>query len=100
MVWEKLGIKSKICTPGKLKTRKGGLGKIGYPGGLKTRKVIQEKVRELNRMTMSHWITLRTTCKLDGSDQFNQLWTRQQIDKISQRHEGYSRMGTPWDYCT
>ena len=28
----------KNCTPSKLKTRKGGLGKIGYPGGLETRK--------------------------------------------------------------
>ena len=28
----------RICTPGKLKTRKGDLGKKGYPGGLKTRK--------------------------------------------------------------
>ena len=28
----------KICTPGKSKTWKGGLGKNGYPGGLKTRK--------------------------------------------------------------
>jgi hypothetical protein len=28
----------RICTPGKSKTRKGGLGKNGYPGGLKTRK--------------------------------------------------------------
>ena len=28
----------RICTPGKSKTRKGGLGKKGYPGGLKTRK--------------------------------------------------------------
>ena len=28
----------KMCTPGKSKTRKGGLGKNGYPGGLKTRK--------------------------------------------------------------
>jgi len=36
---QKLGIKMKrICTPGKSKTRKGGLGKNGYPGGLKTRK--------------------------------------------------------------
>ena len=30
--------KMKKCTPGKSKTRKGGLGKNGYPGGLKTRK--------------------------------------------------------------
>ena len=28
----------KICTPGKLKTREGGLGKKGFPGGSKTRK--------------------------------------------------------------
>ena len=28
----------KICTPGKSKTWKGGLGKNGYPGGLKNRK--------------------------------------------------------------
>ena len=36
---QKLGIKKrKKCTPGKSKTRKGGLGKNGYPGGLKTRK--------------------------------------------------------------
>ena len=28
----------KICTPGKSKTWKGGLGKNGYPDGLKTRK--------------------------------------------------------------
>ena len=28
----------RICTPGKSKTRKGGLGKNGYPGGLKTQK--------------------------------------------------------------
>ena len=35
---QKLGIKMKNCTPGKSKTRKGGLGKNGYPGGLKTRK--------------------------------------------------------------
>ena len=32
------GLKWKICTPGKSKTWKGGLGKNGYPGGLKTRK--------------------------------------------------------------
>ena len=30
--------KKKDCTPGKLKTWKGNLGKNGYPGGLKTRK--------------------------------------------------------------
>ena len=33
-------------------------------------------------MTMSRWITLRTTCKLDIFDQFNHLPTRQQIDKM------------------
>ena len=31
---------------------------------------------------MSRWITLRTTYKLIGSDQFNHLRTRQQIDKM------------------
>ena len=33
-------------------------------------------------MTMSRWITLRTTCRLDDSDQFNQLQTRKEIDKM------------------
>ena len=33
----------RICTPGKSKTRKGGLGKNGYPGGLKPERAIQAK---------------------------------------------------------
>ena len=58
------------------------LGKKGYLGGLKTERAVQEKVRELKRMIMFRWIILRTTCKLGSSDQFNQLRTRQQIDKM------------------
>jgi hypothetical protein len=53
---QKLGIKMKrMCTPGKLKTRKGDLGKKGYPGGLKPERAVQAK-EGLKRTTVSGMI--------------------------------------------
>ena len=53
---QKLGIiKEKNCTPGKLKTRKGDLGKKGYPGGLKPERAVQAK-EGMKRTTASSMI--------------------------------------------
>jgi hypothetical protein len=59
---QRLGIKikEKNCTPGKLKTRKGDLGKKGYPGGLKPERAVQAK-EGMKRTTASSMIV----CALD-----------------------------------
>ena len=46
---------------------------------------VQEKVSELKRMTMSHWITLRTISspdKLRASDKSNHHRMKQRMNKI------------------
>jgi hypothetical protein len=87
---QKLGIKikEKNCTPGKLKTRKGDLGKKGYPGGLKPERAVQAK-EGMKRTTASSMII----CAHNDLDNLRQrpigsvLFRRQEVRKVLRTYE-------------
>ena len=79
-------MKIKNCTPGKSKTRKGGLGKKGYPGGLKTIKGGPGKsygFKAYNYVPLDHLTTnpQYQLSRSNGTNRSNQLWKSSERDE-------------------
>ena len=75
---QKLGIKykKKPVHPASCKPEREACAKKGIPVDRKPERAVQEKVRELRRMTMSRWIILQTIFSIDQSAS-----PRRQVDK-------------------
>ena len=85
-----------------VETERATWAKKGFPVNRKPERAVQEKVRELKRMTMSRRITLRTISSSTSSRLLiNPVIGKRSIEWTDiQSCESYKQNGIPWNYFT